>query len=331
VPQARHHALIPETPPVKPAFVSTCAAAASLLLAASASAGNLLVNGSFEIGTDPGLFIGLPGGSTAITGWTVGDFEVDYTSSATWNASDGVRSVDLDGNGSQPLNGSLFQSFATTPGQAYRVDFDMSGNIVGAPLLKTMEVSVADFVQQYTFNAGSIVPFVPPLALTYDHHSFVFTATASTSTLRFRSLTQLSGAPGYGVVVDDVQVEPATWTDLGFALPGVAGAPQLVGAGDLTAGSVGSLVLSSAAPSAPALLFIALGSAPMPFKGGTLVPGPVLATLPVVTSAAGVVSIIWPSWPAGLSGAQVHFQYGIKDVAAVHDVSLSNAVRGDVP
>jgi len=306
--------------------------AAAILAAPAPAAGNLLVNGSFELGADPGLFIDLPGGSTAITGWTVGDFHVDYTDSATWNASDGVRSVDLDGSVvAQPKNGSLFQSFATTPGKEYRVDFDMSGNVCGAPILKTVEVSVGDFLQNYVFDAGSIQPFVPPMTIPYTHQSFLFTATASTSTLKFRSLTSLTGSPGYGVVIDDVSVEPTAWTDLGFALPGVGGAPQLVGTGDLTAGSAGSLVLISAAPAAPALLFISLASTPVPFKGGTLVPVPALITVSAVTSPLGIVPLGWAAWPAGLSGASLWFQYGIKDLAALHDVSLSNAVRGDVP
>jgi choice-of-anchor C domain-containing protein len=308
-------------------------AAASLLLAASASAaGNLLVNGSFEQGIDPGTFKDLPGGSSAITGWIVGDLHVDYCSSLTWNASDGVRSVDLDGSAGGAMNGSIRQSFPTTAGQHYRVDFDLSGNSNAQPQIKQVEVSAGNAVQVFTHDCGPVFQHTIPFAIVYEHQSFLFTATSSTTTLEFRSLTPTSGFPtGWGAVIDNVVVDVATWTDLGFALPGVAGAPQLVGTGTLAAGSVGSLALSHAAPSAPALLFIALGSSPVPFKGGTLVPVPTLATLPLATSPAGGLTLPWLSWPAGLSGLDLYFQYGIKDVAAVHDVALSNAVRGDVP
>ncbi len=315
------------------------AAAAALLLSTAAptplAAQNLLINGSFEAGTSPGLFIDLPGGSTAITGWTVGDFHIDYVSSATWNASDGVRSVDLDGSVNvQPRNGSIAQSFATTAGKQYVVTFDMSANPNGLPLVKEVEVSAAGTTQVFAFNIGSVIPFVPPLVLTYQHKSFTFTATAASTTLKFKSLTPLSGSPsGYGNVIDNVVVEAVNpaWTNLGFALPGVAGAPLLVGTGTLVAGSSGTLVLSQAAPSAPALLVIALAGNPTPFKCGTLVPVPVLTSFVLATSPGGGLPLGWAAWPAGLSGLAVHFQFGVKDAAAVCGVSLSNAVRGDVP
>jgi len=314
-------------------------ATASLLLAltapTAAAAQNLLTNGSFELGTNPGLFIDLPGGSTAITGWTVGDFHIDYVNSATWNASDGVRSVDLDGSvTAPPRNGSIFQSFATTAGQQYVVSFDLSANSNGLPLVKQAEVSAAGTVQVFAFNIGAVIPFVPPLALVYEHKSFTFTATEASTTLKFKSLTQLSGSPsGWGAVIDNVVVEAVspTWTNLGFSLPGVSGAPLLVGTGPLVAGSPGSLVLSSAKPSAPALLFIALAATPTPFKCGTLVPVPVLTTLAVPTNPVGGISLAWAAWPAGLSGLAIHFQWGVQDAAAVCGASLSNAVRASVP
>jgi choice-of-anchor C domain-containing protein len=309
------------------------AAAAGLLIALPASAaGNLLVNGSFEIGPDPGLFLDLPSGSTALPGWVVGDFHVDYVGPALWIASDGQRALDMDGSVGQPHNGAISQSFATTPGQGYRVSFDMSANIWGAPLVKQMEVSAAGASQVFSYDIGAIAPFVPPAALDWHHETFLFTATASTTTLTFRSLSLLqTSTPDHGPALDNVRVEPTVWKNLGFALPGVAGPPQLLGSGELGAGSIGSLVLTHAAPSAPALMFIALGGAPTPFKGGLLVPVPALAKLAVTTSGLGTVPLIWPAWPSGLSGLSLYFQYAVKDLAAVHDVSLSNALRADVP
>jgi choice-of-anchor C domain-containing protein len=316
-------------------LVPTLAAAvtASLLAAGASAAGNLVVNGSFEQGTNPGQFMNVPAGSNAITGWTVGDFHVDYCSSSAWYASDGVRSVDLDGSVLQPpRNGSISQAFATTPGQSYRVSFDLAGNITGLPLLKQVEVSAGDALQVFTYDSGAIVPFVPPLALDYQHETMTFTALASTTTLEFRSLTPLSGSvPGWGAVIDDVVVELATWTDLGFALAGQTGAPELAGTGELVAGSAGTLVLTAAAPSAPALLFVALASVPVPFKGGTLLPVPTLLTLPLVTSPVGGIPLGWGAWPAGLSGSSLWFQYGVQDAGAPVGVALSNGLRADVP
>ena len=61
-----------------------------------------LVNGSFEDGVDPGVFTTLGEGSGNITGWSIYGGGVagtiDYIGSY-WNASDGNRSIDLNGNG----------------------------------------------------------------------------------------------------------------------------------------------------------------------------------------------------------------------------------------
>jgi hypothetical protein len=124
---------------------------------------------------------------------------------------------------------------------------------------------------------------------------------------------------------------PSPWTDLGFALPGVAGAPHLAGTGDLAVGSAGALALSDAAPTAQAVLFLSSGSTPAPFKCGTLVPVPVLSSLVLATDPVGELTLAWSSWPAGLSGLSLHFQCAIQDAAAVCGVSLSNALRADVP
>ena len=124
---------------------------------------------------------------------------------------------------------------------------------------------------------------------------------------------------------------PATWLDLGFALPGASGAPLLTGTGDLTPGSAGSLVLSHAAASAPTLLVVSLSKTPTPFKCGTLVPVPVVLSLFLSTSPGGGIPVAWAAWPANLSGFSLYFQYAILDATAVCGASLSNALRAKVP
>jgi uncharacterized delta-60 repeat protein len=121
------------------------------------------------------------------------------------------------------------------------------------------------------------------------------------------------------------------WVDLRSGLAGVAGVPTLTGSGTLEAGTAGSLVLAAAAPSAPALLFVASSSTPAPFKCGQLVPVPVLTQFFLPTNGSGSVPLAWGSWPGGLSGASLFFQYGIQDAAAVCGVALSNALRADIP
>ncbi|RKY18196.1 MAG: hypothetical protein DRQ55_13990 [Planctomycetota bacterium] len=120
------------------------------------------------------------------------------------------------------------------------------------------------------------------------------------------------------------------WTDLGFALAGVSGDPLLEGFGSLTCGSINDVNLSNAAPSALSGLFIAFSSTPTPFAGGTLIPVPFLDPILLNTSATGDIPISFVM-PAAPPGTEIYVQWAISDVAAVAGVSLSNALRGDVP
>ncbi len=103
------------------------------------------------------------------------------------------------------------------------------------------------------------------------------------------------------------------WSKLGSALLGSDGFPSLIGAGTLAPESPGTLTLSAAVPSSPAVLLLALASTPVPFKGGTLVPAPVLSAIPMTTSTTGTIPLAWSTWPAGLSGLAIFFQYAIQD------------------
>ena len=82
---------------------------------------------------------------------------------------------------------------------------------------------------------------------------------------------------------------------------------------------------------APPVLFGSFNSSPTPFYCGTLVPYPWNVARPRVTDALGEVSLTWPAFPDGLSGESLYLQYGVSDAAAPCGVSLSNAVRADVP
>jgi choice-of-anchor C domain-containing protein len=194
-----------------PSFVSKLAAIAALLLGAGPTTGfaaNLLINGSFETGPSfGGNFINVNGGSTAITGWTVGGLAVDYSGPGTWNISDGIRNIDLDGSVGSPYPyGSISQTFATTIGQSYFMTFDLSGNPAGGPLVKQVQVSAGANSQIFGHNIGAIVSPNLPLSITYQQQQFTFTAIANTSTLTFTSLTPQSGITGYGAVIDNVFV-----------------------------------------------------------------------------------------------------------------------------
>lgn len=121
------------------------------------------------------------------------------------------------------------------------------------------------------------------------------------------------------------------WNDLGSALAGIKGKPALLALGSLEADTSVSLLLRLAAPSAPALLLVSMHGTPVPFKGGTLQAFPPLLTALATTNANGEVLIV-STWPTGVPAAtDLHFQWAIADVAAVHGVALSQALEAVTP
>jgi Tol biopolymer transport system component len=121
------------------------------------------------------------------------------------------------------------------------------------------------------------------------------------------------------------------WAHLGQGLAGITGIPNLIGTGTLIPGTPGSLILNSARPSSPALLFVSFSSTPTPLACGSLVPFPFALTLTLPTDAAGSLAVLWAAWPSGVSGLSFYFQYVIADPAATCGAAFSNALRGDAP
>ncbi len=120
-----------------------------------------------------------------------------------------VRSLDLNGN-SGPAG--IRQTFDTTSGGGYRVDFALAGNPDGLPNIKTVLVQSGAFSQVFTFS----IVGATRADMNWADQSFAFLAGADTTTLSF-----LSQTPGnfYGPALDDVRVtavpEPATLMLLG--------------------------------------------------------------------------------------------------------------------
>jgi choice-of-anchor C domain-containing protein len=195
---------------------------------------NLLVNGSFETGPVPGSFTNLASGSTAITGWTVSFGNIDYIGSL-WVASDGTRSLDLEGSaGTCSINppncpGGISQTFSTVAGQQYLVTFDLAGNLSNLPVIKTVSVSAAGQSQNFTFNTTGH----NTASMGWVTDTWTFTATGSTATLEFD--TADNPATGWGPALDNVSVtavsstvpEPSTWLLLGIGLIVIAGSSRM--------------------------------------------------------------------------------------------------------
>ncbi len=123
-----------------------------------------------------------------------------------------------------------------------------------------------------------------------------------------------------------------TWSQLGGGIAGVAGVPSLAGHGLLIGGAPGGLHLKSAAPLAPAVLFVSLASLPAPFKGGLLGAFPPIILVTLATGAGGGLDLPWAAWPTGVPAATVlYFQVAVGDGAAVNGASLSNLLSGTTP
>lgn len=184
--------------------------AALLATPLAAQATPSIVNGDFA--TPPGgVFTTFPGGSTAITGWTVTRNSVDLVGSYWQAPPGGGQSVDLDGN----APGGLTQTLATTAGQAYRVTFELSGNPDGGPTTKTLSVGAGITASLYTYTIGAN----SHADMMYTPEVFDFTAIGASTTLSF--LSDDVGSP-YGPVIGDVAIAAAVPEPLSIALFGSA-------------------------------------------------------------------------------------------------------------
>jgi len=172
-------------------------AATILIAGAITSSAAPFTNGSFENGTDPGVFSNLPSGSTAITGWVVGGAGgVDYIGTY-WQAADGTRSLDLDGTSA----GSVSQTFDTVINMPYLVTFSLAGNPAGAPSIKTLTVSAGATTTPYSFNTAGATTS----NMNWTPETFSFIATGASTTLTFASTTDGS----FGPALDNVGVSVA--------------------------------------------------------------------------------------------------------------------------
>jgi len=159
---------------------------------------DLIVNGSFEEGTDPGEqgWKPLDKGSKDIKGWEVTRGQIDYLSSY-WEHADGKRSIDLHGS---PGYGGIKQTFKTKKGQKYRLTFALAGNPVGTTAEKKLGVKVGDKEEEFLFNTeGKTTTDMGWATQVLD-----FTATGAETTLEFYTL--MKEDPNCGPALDNVSV-----------------------------------------------------------------------------------------------------------------------------
>jgi hypothetical protein len=136
--------------------------------------------------------------------------------------------------------------------------------------------------------------------------------------------------PTFGDYVSLYTNRLGPWNDLGHALAGGLGLPKQVGEGTLEAFAPFRITLTDARPSASVAHFVGLTTINAPFKGGVLVPLPLLVNGPLFTDAAGDLVLQGP-WPGGAEGLTLYMQFVFKDPAGVAGFGLSNAISATIP
>lgn len=209
---------------------------------------NLLVNGGFERGADPGDALILSPGSPYLQGWTVetpGTERQVYDVGTLWQAEEGTRSLGFRLSEyyftQKKQVPDIKQTFATVAGQRYRVVFYQAVDAWHKNVPMTLRMAVAGVTRDYTYQADDNA--------TRQHMEWVkrttgFVATAAATTIEFSPQfvgTNYDDGPLVGL--DNVQVRTIQTPTAGQTpVPGVGG-PQpgaitlKVGAPSLTAGA----------------------------------------------------------------------------------------------
>jgi choice-of-anchor C domain-containing protein len=157
---------------------------------------NLVKNGSFEEGTDPGKFLSLNPDSKEIKDWIVTRGQIDYVGSH-WKAADGKRSLDLHGS---PGYGGIKQTIKTKKGQKYKVTFALAVN-PDSPI-KRKKLAVQAGERKETFVAEGTGKTTDDMG--WEAKEWTFTADAEETTLEFYTLE--TEDPNCGPALDNVAV-----------------------------------------------------------------------------------------------------------------------------
>lgn len=158
---------------------------------------NLLTNGSFEDGPDPGQFISLAEKDEQVKGWTVINGGIDYIGTY-WPAAEGKRSLDLHGS---PGLGGVKQEFDTKKGAKYKVTLSVAVNPDGEGRKKQVKLTAAGKTETLTAE-----PKDPTREdMKWEKKTWEFVATDTKTTLEIT--TGETTEEACGPAVDDVVVE----------------------------------------------------------------------------------------------------------------------------
>ena len=163
---------------------------------------NLIANGSFEVPTVIGGDQEFGAPSTAIAGWQVSAGSIDLVTSGTilGSAHTGLQMIDINGSSA----GAIEQSFATVPGNYYRVELFYSNNPNPAFALPSYSASISLLGTAQLLDAQVIHAGASELDMNWSRYAHSFTADSTTT-----RLVLSSGQGGFnGIYFDTVSVIP---------------------------------------------------------------------------------------------------------------------------
>jgi len=170
--------------------------ALALVLSLCGAQAALVANGSFEAAANAATlsYILLSPGSTYIPGWTTTNAELTLDGpllgiSPPLTAAQGSDFLDLTGQHDSPPYASVFQTIATTPGLEYQISFEVgSDNYYDSYYTGTFEAPVVTLALNGVAAFTAVNNF-PGLANYWQVWSFVFTASATNTTIMFTGET----------------------------------------------------------------------------------------------------------------------------------------------
>jgi len=122
----------------------------------------------------------------------------------------------------------------------------------------------------------------------------------------------------------------AVWSDLGAGLAGTLGEPCAFGEGSLEPDAALLFSLNGALPGSLTGLVLGAAQVDLPFKGGTLVPDPLIVIFGLPT-LDGRLDLVFP-WPAGVpAGSEIYSQHMVVDPGGPAGFAGSNAVVSVAP
>ncbi len=168
---------------------------------------DLILNGGFEQPVGGALIVG-PGSEPAGFGWSVIAGTIDFgpipfSPFILYSPFEGDQVLDLNGN----QRGTITQTFSTTPGNSYLLEFAYADNPDESGI-KSADINVVDVASSFSLLASSVSHSTStnsPIDADWTLFSRQFTATGALTQLTFTS-TSFSNSASGGIILDAVSV-----------------------------------------------------------------------------------------------------------------------------